>query len=223
MDQGLFVVPAFRIKRPSCGYGERLGGSIPGNTFQDRCLRIAVSQERVKNALHIPCASESAVMEEDGVAETVDHHGVGNAVRADILVQFFAFIAPHGESDVVFPAVFRDIFHRVFRFHAQGDKGYPVAVLLINFTQERKLHQTRTAPGRPEIDQHRFMIFQGFGQGEGFPFGIRCCELRERFPQEFCIFLRRRGSGAQRQQGHDHACEQCHHFAETVFHLSFLL
>ena len=184
MQKNLFVVPAVRIDGSCRAHGERPGLGINGDFFQHSRLRIAVSQERVQYATYFIRVDKTAPLGKNGIAEAVYDDSNGNAGQINGLTRFPVLVTPHGQGKAVFLFESRDLFSRVFVFLTQGDKGNPVAVFFIGFVQIRKFMIARSAPGRPEIDQHGFVVFQRLAQGERIPLCVRHGEIRERLPKK---------------------------------------
>ena len=149
-------------------------------------------------------------MGKNGIAEAVYDDSNGNAGQINGLTRFPVLVTPHGQGKAVFLFESRDLFSRVFVFLTQGDKGNPVAVFFIGFVQIRKFMLARSAPGRPEIDQHGFVVFQRLAQGERIPICVRHGEIRERLPKKGSVErLLACAAGAQRRKQHRHAKDQC--------------
>ena len=160
------------IQRPG---GDRIGAG--GSLLRDLCqhggLCIVVSQVAVQHIADLLRGVEAAQAQEARIAEAVNDDRGGHAVLGDVVIQGRALVPPHGEGEIVLLLKRRDLFVCIPVVIGQGDERHLVLILLISFFQVRELTLARAAPGGPDVQQHRLMVLQGFGQGEGVALRIR--------------------------------------------------
>jgi hypothetical protein len=183
------------------GYRQGDRGGIRRNGIQNGCFGILVSEEGIEGAPQVIRCTEAADLEENNIAETVDNHGDRNAIRFGIFVQLMVSVTAHGKGQAVFLAESRDDFVCVFGLLGKGNESHLVLVFLIYIVDCRELVPAGSAPGSPEVDQYRFVIFQRLRKGKGISVDIRYGEILERFPQERGPVLRGSGNGKEQGKG----------------------
>ena len=80
---------------------------------------------------------------------------------------------PDRERQAMRRHIFRQLRIVIVFIDAQRKDFHLVLVLLIGFLQEGELRFTRAAPRCPEVNQHHFLLLQGFGEGMGNAVNVR--------------------------------------------------
>ena len=135
-------------------------------------LRVLIAEEeteqadkRVRRGLRTRC-------EESHIAEAVNHNRGRDAIEPETRKEVERFM-PDRERQAMRRHIFRQLRIVIVFIDAQRKDFHLVLVLLIGFLQEGELRFTRAAPRCPEVNQHHFLLLQGFGEGMGNAVNVR--------------------------------------------------